>query len=322
MLNATIESIEYVIGKNSITNEQLKLENPDWRLNDITKKTGVSIRFSSNKNETTADLAVNAASKILESSVDRNEIDFVVLVTSSPDYVLPTTACIIQNRLELNNNCIAFDINLGCSGFIYALSVVGSMISSGIAKKGLLLCGDTYTKYIHKNDRVCRPIFSDGAAAVLISKSNIQNIGPFEFGTDGSGFQNLIVPGSGARILQENETAQQLYMNGSKVFMFTMNIVPTLVRSLINKAYLKMEDIDLFVFHQASRIVLENIERKLALPPEKVFSNLETKGNTVSATIPIALKDAETQGRLKRGDTVALIGFGVGLSWGGCIMKW
>ncbi len=193
MLNASIERIEYVIGKNRITNQQLARENPEWRMADITMKTGVSLRFSSNKNETTADLAVAAANKILGSTADKNEIDFVVLVTSSPDYVLPTTACIIQDRLGLNNNCIAFDINLGCSGFVYALSVVGALISSGIANKGLLLCGDTYTKYIHKNDRVCRPIFSDGAAAALISKSNTTKIGPFELGTDGSGFKNLIV---------------------------------------------------------------------------------------------------------------------------------
>ncbi len=322
MLNVAIEQIEYAIGTNCVTNQQLEKENPDWRMEEITKKTGVKQRFTVNKDETAADLAVAAAKNILEADKNKNEIDFVILVTSSPDYLLPTTACTIQDRLGLKKNCIAFDINLGCSGFVYGLSIAGSMIESGVAQKGLLLCGDTYSKHIHKHDRVCRPIFSDGAAATLLSKNNEKHLGPFELGTDGSGFNNLIIPGSGTREIQGNAQANQLYMNGSKVFMFTMNTVPPLVRSIVDKAHLQMDDIDLFIFHQASRIVLENIERKLALPPEKVFSNLEMKGNTVSATIPIALKDAETQGRIKRGDTVALIGFGVGLSWGGCIIKW
>jgi 3-oxoacyl-[acyl-carrier-protein] synthase-3 len=219
---------------------------------------------------------------------------------------------------------MAFDINLGCSGFVYAISVAGSLIESGVAKKGLILCSETYTKYIHKNDRTCRPIFSDGASATLLVGSNSDNIGPFVFGTDGSGYEKLIVREGGAR--EPNIIVDSSYglieMNGADIFLFTLSSVPACINMLLDKSNLKIEDIDLFVFHQASKIVLENLIQTMSLDKDKVFINLKYVGNTVSASIPIALKDAETQGRLKNGDTIMLVGFGVGLSWGATLTTW
>ena len=304
--------------------DTLQRDNPDWNISKILEKTGVHSRQISAAGETAGDLGFQAGEKLLMEIRAREEIDLLIMVTQSPDYVLPTTACILQDRLRLSKNCMAFDINLGCSGFVYALSVAGGLIESGVARMGLILCADTYSKYIEKNDRTCRPIFSDGAAAILVEKSDRDCIGPFEFGTDGSGYDRLIVRRSGARDLDLGANSQRgsLEMRGSDIFLFTMRVVPSCTNKLLNRAGLTFEEIDLFVFHQASKLVIDNLIRKMSLKKEKVFINYDTIGNTVSASIPIALKDADMQGCLKEGDTVMLVGFGVGLSWGATLIRW
>ena len=299
-------------------------DNPDWDMPKILDKTGIYNRTISAEGETAVDLAFGAGKKLFQDITDYEKIDLLILVTQSPDYVLPTSACILQDRLGLSKNCMAFDINLGCSGFVYALSIAGGLIESGVASKGLILCADTYSKYIGKNDRTCRPLFSDGAAATLVERSDSNCIGPFELGTDGSGYEHLIVKNSGARLADSSMSPRcwTLEMHGSNVFLFTMNVVPQCINNLIKRTGNTLEDIDLFVFHQASKLVIENIVRIMSLNKSKVFTNFENIGNTVSASIPIALKDADTQGRLKNGDTVMLIGFGVGLSWGATLITW
>ena len=323
-MKVKIDSNAYYLPEKKESNESLKLDNPNWDMSKISDKTGVFTRSIASTHQTAVDLAFEAGSRLLKDSSCKEDIDLVVLVTQSPDYVLPTSACILQDRLGLSKKCMAFDINLGCSGFIYALSIVGSLIESGVAKKGLILCSDTYTKYIDKSDRTCRPIFSDGASATLLVGSDIDKVGPFVLGTDGSGYEKLIVKEGGAREphISSNSYHGTLEMRGADVFLFTLNSVPTCMNELLDKSKLDIEDIDLFVFHQASKIVLENLARIMSLDEDKVFSNLENVGNTVSASIPIALKDAETKGRLRNGDTVMLIGFGVGLSWGATLITW
>ncbi|MDH5571368.1 MAG: ketoacyl-ACP synthase III [Gammaproteobacteria bacterium] len=304
--------------------DTLQNDNPDWDMLKILDKTGIYKRALSTEGETAVDLAFEAGKKLFEGISNHEEIDLLILVTQSPDYVLPTSACILQDRLGLSKNCMAFDINLGCSGFVYALSVAGGLIESGVANKGLILCADTYSKYIGKNDRTCRPIFSDGAAATLVERCDTDSMGPFEFGTDGSGHEHLIVKHSGARggdsVIDSGHGT--LEMHGSDVFLFTMRVVPQCINNLLNRTGHSLEHIDLFVFHQASKLVIENIIRTMSLDKSKVFTNFENIGNTVSASIPIALKDADAQGRLKEGDTVMLIGFGVGLSWGATLIRW
>ena len=256
------------------------------------------------------DLAVESTEKIFASGVSREEVDFLILVTQSPVHPLPTSACMLQDRLKLSKECMAFDVNLGCSGFVYGLAMGGSLIESGFAKSGLLVCSETYSKYIDKHDRTCRPLFSDGAASTLLAASENDTVDHFVMGTDGSGATDLCV------------SSGNLTMKGSEVLMFTMDMVPKTVKNVLEKAGMEIDDIDLFVFHQASKLVLDSIIRRLNLPQEKVFMNLEHVGNTVSASIPIALKDASESGKLKQGDKVMLIGFGVGYSWGACIMTW
>ena len=190
----------------------------------ILEKTGIYQRFISAGGETAVDLAFEAGKKLLADISGREEIDLLILVTQSPDYVLPTSACILQDRLGLSDRCLAFDVNLGCSGFVSALGIAGGLIESGVATKGLILCADTYTKYIDKHDRTCRPLFSDGAAATLLERSDRDGIGPFDFGTDGSGHDCLIVRGSGAREASQvtGSCRGRLEMRGSDVFLFTM----------------------------------------------------------------------------------------------------
>jgi 3-oxoacyl-[acyl-carrier-protein] synthase III len=313
----------YYLPEKKEGNEGLKKDNPGWDMSKILEKTGVAIRSIAGPKQTALDLALKAGNKLFQDTC-KEDIDLIILVTQSPDYVLPTSACILQNQLGLSKKCMAFDINLGCSGFVYALSVVGSLIESGAATKGLILCSDTYTKYIDKNDRTCRPLFSDGASATLLVGSDLDDIGPFVFGTDGGGYKKLIVREGGAREpdISTNSCYGSLEMHGADIFLFTLSTVPTSINELLSKSKLTIEDIDLFVFHQASKLVLENIMRVMSLDKDKVFINLENVGNTVSASIPIALKDAEMQGKLGDGDKVVLVGFGVGLSWGATLITW
>jgi 3-oxoacyl-[acyl-carrier-protein] synthase III len=318
-----IEAIAYRLGSRVETGADLARDNPGWNVDEIERKTGVRTRHLAAAGETAADIAAAAARDLLDRGVDAARIGALIFVTQSPDHLLPTTACLLQDRLGLPKTCIAFDINQGCSGFVYGLGVSASLIHSGLADRVLLLCADTYSRYIGADDRACRPLFSDGAAATLITRQGGASMGPFVFGTDGSGAANLIVKGGGARDAgSEQASPPRLEMKGSQVFMFTMSAVPKVVHSLLEAGDVPVDGVDLFVFHQASAIVLDNIGRHLKLPPGKMYSNLERVGNTVSASIPIALADALEEKRLRDGQTVLLCGFGVGFSWGGVLLRW
>ena len=323
-MKVKISSISYHLPEKTEGLIDLQRDNPDWDMPKLLEKTGIRTRHIASSDQTASDLAYIAAEQLLCDTQIRHQIDLLILVTQSPDYLLPTSACILQDRLRLSQNCMAFDINLGCSGFVSALSIAGGLIESGVVNTGLILCADTYSKYIDKHDRACRPIFSDGAAAILIERTAIDSIGPFDFGTDGSGFDHLIVRRGGARDPDKASDHPHpiLEMHGSDVFVFTMRVVPACVVKLLARAGLNIDQVDLFIFHQASRLVIENLIRLMSLDEKKVFVNHEFIGNTVSATIPIALKDAVANGRLTTGQTVVLVGFGVGLSWSAVVLRW
>lgn len=333
-----ITHISYFLPEKTLTNDDLAIEyESNWNSKKIYKKTGIKSRHIA-ATETTSQLAVQAAEKLFsESGFPKDKIDFLLLCTQSPDYFLPTTACIVQDILGLPTSCGAFDFNLGCSGFVYGLAITKGLIAGGMAKNVLLLTVETYTKYIHPKDKSVRTIFGDGAAATLITheEGDPCKIGEFVFGTDGKGASNLIVPAGAMAMPKSEETAKEmvdeqgnvrslnnLYMNGPEIFNFTLDIVPDTVKSLLAKAKLSMDDIDLFVFHQANKFMLDSLRDKIGIPDEKFYVNMEDKGNTVSATIPIAMKDALEEGRIRRGDKLMLVGFGVGYSWAGCIVEW
>lgn len=333
-----ITHISYFLPEKTLTNDDLAIEyESSWNSKKIYKKTGIKSRHIATT-ETTSQLAARAAEKLFsESGFPKDKIDFLLLCTQSPDYFLPTTACIVQDILGLPTSCGAFDFNLGCSGFVYGLAIAKGLIAGGMAKNVLLLTVETYTKYIHPKDKSVRTIFGDGAAATLITheEGDPCKIGEFLFGTDGKGANNLIVPAGAMAMPRSDETAEErvdeqgnvrslnnLYMNGPEIFNFTLDIVPDTVKSLLAKAKLSMDDIDLFVFHQANKFMLDSLRDKIGIPEEKFYLNMEDKGNTVSATIPIAMKDALDEGRIRRGDKLMLVGFGVGYSWAGCIVEW
>jgi 3-oxoacyl-[acyl-carrier-protein] synthase III len=317
-MKVKIEEVSYKFGSTQENLTLLKGVNPSWDIDKILDKTGINNRYCSGDNETALDLAVEAGKK-LKSQLD--DINLLVFVTQSPEYILPTTACIAQDRLGLNKNIAAFDINLGCSGFIYALSVVGSMMEANQASKALILCGDTYTKYISINDRTSRPLFSDAGSATIITQSESDSkLGPFLYGTDGSGADSLIVRNSASKI-EKNKTSD-FYMNGAEVFLFTMSNVPVVTKQLLDKASMSIDEVDYFLFHQASKIVMDNIVRKINIEDEKFLTNYQDHGNTVSCTIPILLKQKVDEGIIKRGDRLMIFGFGVGLSYGACLVEY
>lgn len=226
----------------------------------------------------------------------------------------------------------AFDYNLGCSGCIYGLAVAKGLVSAGIARNVLLLTAETYSKYLHPSDKSNRSIFGDGAAACLISTDGFAEIGDFVCGTDGSGAENLIVKTGASKqrkptgIFKEDEEGHTwyddyLYMNGGAIFNFTLETVPVLVRQLLDKSGSQKEEIDYFIFHQANKFMLNTIRKVCVLPKEKFYVSLENTGNTVSSTVLIGLKDCLLNGTIKAGMQVVVAGFGVGLSWGGTILK-
>ena len=332
-MSVSIKGISYYLPPAVLTNDDLVQEFPEWDVEKVYNKVGVKERHLAGKSETAGDLAEKAALKLFqEYGVSPSNIDFLLLCTQSPDYHLPSTACILQHRLGIPTSAGAFDFDLGCSGCIYGMAVAKGLIAAGLASNVLLLTAETYTKYLHPDDKSNRTIFGDGAAACLISKEKgLAEIGDFVFGTDGSGADNLIVKTQGARLRERTGLSTEdddghinredyLYMNGSAIFNFTLEQVPPMMRQLMEKSGLEKDGIDYFVFHQANKYMLSTIRKVCGIPKDKFHIDLEHTGNTVSSTILISLKDCLDQGLILPGMKVMACGFGVGLSYGGTIL--
>ncbi len=333
-MKAYVKAISYYLPESVLTNEDISNLFPEWTAEKVASKVGIKSRHISGEDETATDMAFNAALKLFdEHGIDKSDIDFLLLCTQSPDYYLPSSSCILQDRLGLNKHCGAFDFNLGCSGFVYGLAVAKGLLSAGIAKNILLLTSETYTKHIHPKDKGNKTIFGDAASAILISNEGIGEIKEFVLGTDGSGYEQLIVKNGALRnhcFTNEFSFDEEgnilapdyLYMNGSEVFAFTIREVPPLIDEVLIANGLKKEDIDLFVFHQANKFMLTHLRKRLKIYEEKFFIFMEDVGNTVSSTIPIALYEAMKQNKIKKGNKILLAGFGVGLSWGGVVITY
>ncbi len=330
---AFIKAISYYLPEKVVTNEELVREFPEWSVDKVAQKVGVNSRHLASDKETAGDMAEKAAKQLFcEYNIDPQSIDFLMLCTQSPDYFLPSTACVLQNRLGIPTSSGAFDYNLGCSGCIYGMALAKGLITAGIAKNILLLTAETYNKYLHPSDKSNRSIFGDGAAACLISTDGLAEIGGFSLGTDGSGANNLIVKTGASRhnqptgISTEDEEGHIwyddfLYMNGGAIFNFTLDAVPIMMKDILTKNNLEKDQIDYYVFHQANKFMLNTIRKVCTLSKEKFYVNLSETGNTVSSTILIGLKDCIDKQIIKQGDNVMISGFGVGLSWGGTILK-
>ena len=278
------------------------------------------------REECVSDLGVAAAERLFQDyEIDRNSIDFLLFCTQTPDYPLPTTACLVQDRLGLPTSVGALDFNLGCSGFVYGLSLADGLIRTGVAKRVLLITSETYTKYIHPTDRSLRTIFGDGAAATLVEAADEPSLTGFVFGTDGRGADTLIVNEGGARpkelALQPRKRKRwpsSLYMDGPELVKFTLDVVPPTVDRILANVGWTRKDVEFFLVHQATAFLLQHLRTRLELNGEAMPVDLDEVGNTVSSTLPILIRDLRATGDLRPGRRSLLIGFGVGLSWAGC----
>ena len=332
-----ILATDFELGEEVLTHEQLEQRFGVQAMQKVLSGAGIRSRRVAPKGTCGSDLGFAAAERLLRThNLDRSSIDLLIFCTQSPDYFMPTTACILHERLQLKKECGAFDINLGCSQYVYGLSVAHGLISSGSATRALLVTGDTMSQTVHPKDRAVVPLMGDGGSATLIGEVPIgQGFLGFELGTDGSGHQFLMIPAGGFRRPLSSDTAlettdaegnvrskQNLYMNGVAIFHFAITVVPATIHKLLARLSLSMQDIDLFLFHQANKYMLDYLVRKMKIPTEKTYFYIEDVGNTSGSTIPILMTAAWRAGKIRPGMRVLCIGFGVGLSWAATVIRW
>ncbi|MDR3182989.1 MAG: ketoacyl-ACP synthase III [Planctomycetaceae bacterium] len=335
-VQAQIQSIAYYLPEKVLDNAELAHCFDHWSAEKISRKLGIDRRPIAADDETAADMAVKSAERLFaHCRCEHTDIDFLLFCTQSPDYFLPTSACLIHDKLGLPKSCGALDFNLGCSGYIYGLSLAKGLIETGMAKNVLFITSETYSKYINPLDRTNRPLFGDGAAATLIGAAEGEAaIGQFVFGTDGSGADMLIVPAGGHRLAKSAATAaehpdntgsvrslEQLKMHGPGIFSFAIDRIPPMVDELLHKSGKSRSDVGCYIFHQANRYMLDRLQELCRLENANFFNDITNRGNTVSSSIPIAMCDAWQNGMLKPNVLTMLIGFGVGLSWGGTLVR-
>ena len=320
-----------------VTNADLIRENPHWNMAKVEPKSGVFERHIARENETAFDLSKKAVDKLRENNPGLlSKIDCIIYCTQSPDYIMPSNAYLMHNYLKLDNNILAFDYNLACSGFVYGLAFANSFIKSGLRNNILLFNADTYSKYINKKDRSARVLFGDGASVSYITKNNSgKGVIDFEISSSGKSFDKFFIPAGGCRIPKSQNTSNEsedengnirtendIYMDGMGVWIFINSEVPKVIKKLLSRNNLKLNDLDLFIFHQASKMTLDSLVKVLGIKKEKSFTNIGKIGNTVSASIPIALKDAMSQGFIPQNSKILVAGFGVGLSVAASIIQY
>ncbi len=337
-MTAYIKTVEIYLPEKIESNNDLKNYNHKWDIDKIFKKTGILSRRISKKNETALDLGVKAGEKLfIENNISKNEIDYLIFCTQSPDYFLPTSACIIQDKLGLNKEIGAIDVNQGCSGFVYCLGLAKGLVESNQAKNILIITADTYSKFINKSDKSVRTLFGDAGTCTLISNdiSGIRNISKIVNGTDGSGAKNLIVPHGGLRhpidesshkeISDDSKNVRSpsnLYMNGQSIYSFTLKKIPNVFKEILEQSEYNENKIDKFIFHQANKFILDSLQKKLNIPDDKMHRSYKYLGNTVSSTIPIGIHYEMKKKNQHNTTTALLLGFGVGLSWAGTIVNY
>lgn len=329
-MQAYIKAISYYLPEEILTNEKLSELFPEWSIEKIVGKIGINTRHIAGERETASDMAFKASQRLFkEWNILPQDIDFIILCTQSPDYYLPTTACILQNSLNIPTSAGALDINLGCSGYVYGLALAKGLIASGVAHNILFITSELYTRRIHPKDKANRSIFGDAATATLVANEGFAEIGDFVLGTDGSGSENLMIKTGGMKFQDKQKeerlensifySSDHIFMNGPEIFTFTINRIPKLVQDTLLKNGLQEIDINLYVFHQANKYMMDYLRRKMKVDEDRFYYYLSEVGNTVSSTIPIALNEAYKNQKLK--GNVMIAGFGVGYSWAATILK-
>lgn len=293
----------------------------------ITERTGIKQRHIAAPEEATSDLCYNVAMIALkDAGVAPEELDLVIVATASPDHVFPSTACLVQDRIGAKN-AAAFDLAAGCSGFVYSLGVASQMIATGLYKHALIIGAETLSRIMNWTDRNTCVLFGDGAgAAVLGPVEEGYGVLGIDMGADGSGGKYLIQPAGGSRNPASPETVEAndhtIHMNGPEVFKFAIQIMGKTAKRALAKANMKAEDLDMLFPHQANLRIISSAAKRLKMPMEKVWVNVDKYANTSAASIPIALCEAQAAGALKKGDNILLDGFGAGLTWASIVLKW
>lgn len=336
-MKVAIKDIEYALPGKIVTNSDLSNENPGWEMAHVEAKSGVRQRHIAADDETALDFTKIAADRMFASGKhDKNLVDAIIYCTQSPDYIMPSNAFLLHEYLNLGDDVLAFDFNLACSGYVYGLTIAKSLIAAGTATNVLLATGDTYSKYINKRDRSTRVLFGDGGSLSLISASEDgTGITDQMLSTSGKHHRKFYIPAGGCRLPQSDQTAMEevdnsgnirsqndIYMDGMAVWSFIQSTVPRQIKKILSRNSLAVDDIDLYVFHQASKLTLDSLTKALKLNPEKVFFDMATTGNLVSTSIPVALKKAMSAGRIPGGSKILISGFGVGLSWGSMLIDY
>lgn len=323
-----------------VPSDEYNNNNYDWvsekERNTLIKVIGVEKKRHAKKGTTTSDLCFAAADKLInELNWERSQVDLLVFVSQSRDYIIPATAGILQHKLSLSKNCIAFDISLGCSGYVYGLSIIGSMMATGVIKKGLLLTGDISTLNTSYKDKSAFPLFGDAGTATAIELNTNAFASKFNLQSDGGGYDAIIIPDGGIRNFADQNSSFKyeeisdgivrnkfnIALDGIKVFNFSLREVKPNVINLLKQYNLSINDIDYFVFHQANKLMNDTIRKQLKIPPEKVPSSLQNYGNTSSASIPLTIVSQLGNAINNNELTMLLSGFGVGLSWGSVVVK-
>jgi len=327
LVRSAIAGIGVSLPSKVVTNRELEKlvdTSDEW----IETRTGIRERRIAEPNMTTSDLCFEAATKSLaDAKLTPQDLDLIIVCTVTPDTPVPATACILQDRLGAKQ-AAAFDLNGGCTGFMYGLATASQFVSTGKFKNVLVIGADLLSRITNWQDRGTCILFGDGAGAVIVSPSKDQAYGLLDFHlrADGSGAPLLKVEAGGAKLPASVITAEKrqhfLQMEGRQVFKFAVHAILDGVNTLLKRNELTVDDIDCFVFHQANLRILENAAKQLKIPSEKIISNVQKYGNTSSASVPIALEEARREKKFKKGSYVILVGFGAGLTWASALLRW
>jgi 3-oxoacyl-[acyl-carrier-protein] synthase-3 len=308
-----------------VSNEDLRAScgvDPEW----IVQRTGIQQRRYCKPEQATSDLCVEAAKRAIRAGrVDASEIDLLVVGTFTPDFQCPSTACLVQDKLGLD--CGAFDVQAACAGFMYALVTAAQYVATGNSQMALVIGADCNSRIVNPMDKKIAPLFGDGAGAVLLTAGDPhQGLMCYQIGADGGGGPLLDRPCGGtkrpATKADLDEGLQFLHMDGRNVFKWAVQTVTNTIELMLERTGLDVDDVGLYLLHQANARIIDNVAEQLAIPPEKLFKNLQRYGNTSAASIPIALDEALQAGLIHRGNTLLMTGFGAGLTWGTSLFRW
>lgn len=333
----SILAIEGALPDGVVTNTDLEREHPSWEMDLVAELAGVDSRRICAEDETAFDLSLRACQALLERpDVDVGDIEAILYCTPSPDHPIPGNAHLLHRQIGFEDDVFAFDFTLACSGYVYGLAFADAVARGGMGSKILLITADTPSKWMNPGDRSVRALFGDGAAATYLGIDDARGgrIVATELCTRGRGFEDVYIPAGGARNPRTEatrqattddsgnvRTAEDIYMNGTAVWSFATSVLPGHIEAFLTKHALNLDEIDLFVFHQGSKLILSSLARALSIPPEKNFIHMKDFGNLSSSSIPFALRAALDQGAIQPGDRVLLSAFGGGVSYGSAIVE-